>query len=82
MEKIYGWNIVIGDNFYANYDCTIIDVCDVIIGNNVFLRLVFLYLPHPTLLTMQSETPVLNTENRLQFVIMSGLAAVQLLILV
>ena len=32
----YGWNIVIGDNFYANYDCTIIDVCDVIIGNNVF----------------------------------------------
>lgn len=33
----YGCNTVIGDNFYANYDCIIIDVCPVTIGNNVFL---------------------------------------------
>lgn len=32
----YGKNITIGHNFYANYDCIILDVCDVIIGNNVF----------------------------------------------
>ncbi len=32
----YGSNISIGDNFFANYDCIIIDVCDVTIGNNVF----------------------------------------------
>ena len=33
----YGSNIYIGDDFYANYDCIIIDVCDVTIGNNVYL---------------------------------------------
>lgn len=32
----YGCHIFIGENFYANYDCIIIDVCDVTIGNNVF----------------------------------------------
>lgn len=33
----YGCHISIGNNFYANYDCIIIDVCDVNIGDNVFL---------------------------------------------
>lgn len=33
----YGSNISVGNNFYANYDCIILDVCDVSIGNNVFL---------------------------------------------
>lgn len=32
----YGCHISIGENFYANYDCIIIDVCDVEIGDNVF----------------------------------------------
>lgn len=32
----YGCHISIGDNFFANYDCIIIDVCKVTIGNNVF----------------------------------------------
>lgn len=32
----YGCHISIGENFYSNYDCIIIDVCDVKIGNNVF----------------------------------------------
>ena len=31
----YGKNIYIGDNFFANYDCIILDVCKVEIGNNV-----------------------------------------------
>ncbi|MDZ7796163.1 MAG: sugar O-acetyltransferase [Candidatus Marinimicrobia bacterium] len=31
----YGSQIRIGDNFFANYDCIIIDVCDVSIGNDV-----------------------------------------------
>ena len=31
----YGCNISIGDNFYANYDCIIVDVCKVEIGKNV-----------------------------------------------
>lgn len=29
--------IYIGENFYANYDCIIVDVCPVNIGDNVFL---------------------------------------------
>jgi maltose O-acetyltransferase len=32
----YGCNISIGENFFANYDCIIIDVCKVEIGTNVF----------------------------------------------
>ncbi len=32
----YGCNTSLGENFYANYDCIIIDVCPVTIGNNVF----------------------------------------------
>lgn len=33
----YGCNTYIGQNFYANYDCIIIDVANVHIGDNVFL---------------------------------------------
>lgn len=33
----YGCRISVGDNFYANYDAIIIDVNDVIIGDNVLL---------------------------------------------
>ena len=31
----YGYNISIGDNFYANYNCTILDCASVTIGDNV-----------------------------------------------
>lgn len=33
----YGYNIEVGENFYANYGCTILDVNKVIIGDNVLL---------------------------------------------
>lgn len=33
----YGSNIHVGENFYANFNCTILDVCEVHIGNNVML---------------------------------------------
>lgn len=33
----YGYNTYVGENFYANFDCTILDVCEVHIGNNVML---------------------------------------------
>lgn len=32
----YGSHIHIGENFYANYDCILLDVCDIKIGKNVF----------------------------------------------
>ncbi|WP_058300834.1 sugar O-acetyltransferase [Gorillibacterium timonense] len=31
----YGYNIEVGNNFYANFNCTILDVGKVIIGDNV-----------------------------------------------
>ena len=31
----YGYNIEVGDNFFANYNLTILDVAKVVIGNNV-----------------------------------------------
>lgn len=33
----FGYNITVGENFFANYDCIILDSNEVIIGNNVFL---------------------------------------------
>lgn len=31
----YGGNITVGENFYANFDCIILDVNEVVIGDNV-----------------------------------------------
>lgn len=31
----YGYNISVGDNFFANFGCIILDVCEVSIGDNV-----------------------------------------------
>lgn len=33
----YGSNISVGENFYANFDCVMLDVARIKIGNNVFL---------------------------------------------
>lgn len=33
----YGYNIYLGKNFYANFDCVILDVCEVHIGDNCLL---------------------------------------------
>jgi maltose O-acetyltransferase len=33
----YGYNIHVGDNFYANYDLIILDVCEVRIGHNCMI---------------------------------------------
>lgn len=33
----YGSNIHVGDNFFANFDCVILDVCEVKIGENCML---------------------------------------------
>ncbi|MGZ9584091.1 sugar O-acetyltransferase [Paenibacillus marinisediminis] len=32
----YGYNIEVGDHFYANFNCVILDGCSVKIGNHVF----------------------------------------------
>jgi maltose O-acetyltransferase len=33
----YGYNISVGENFYANYNCTVLDCAPVTIGDNVLL---------------------------------------------
>lgn len=33
----YGYNIIIGDNFYANHNCVILDCAEVTFGDNVFI---------------------------------------------
>lgn len=33
----YGSYIEVGKNFFANYDCTILDVANVTIGDNCFM---------------------------------------------
>ena len=33
----YGYNIRVGENFYANFDCLLLDVCPITIGNNAML---------------------------------------------
>ena len=33
----YGFHIHVGKNFYANYNCTILDVSEVTIGENCFM---------------------------------------------
>ena len=33
----YGYNISVGDNCYANFDCVLLDVCPIEIGDNCFL---------------------------------------------
>lgn len=33
----YGYNIHVGENFYANFNCTILDICEVRIGDNCML---------------------------------------------
>ncbi|MFC7062684.1 sugar O-acetyltransferase [Halobacillus seohaensis] len=33
----YGYNISVGDDFFANYNCVLLDVCPITIGNRVLL---------------------------------------------
>lgn len=33
----YGYNVEIGENFYANYDCLLLDICPIVIGKNAML---------------------------------------------
>ncbi|MDE7384168.1 MAG: sugar O-acetyltransferase, partial [Anaeroplasmataceae bacterium] len=45
----YGFNIHIGDHFYANFDCVFLDVAPIIFGDHVFIapRCCFYTAGHP-----------------------------------
>lgn len=41
----YGFNIYVGENFYVNFDCVFLDVCEIRIGDNCFFVLgVYIYI--------------------------------------
>ncbi len=49
IKMDYGFNIHIGENFYANFDCVFLDVAPIIFGDNVFVapRCCFYTAGHP-----------------------------------
>ena len=53
----YGFNIFIGEKFYANYDCIILDVTKVQIGDNVFFgpRVCLYTAGHPIVAASRRE---------------------------
>lgn len=53
----YGYNIHLGENFYANYDLLILDVCEVRIGRSAFIgpRVSLCAAGHPVEATPRSE---------------------------
>ena len=53
----YGCHISVGENFYANYDCIMVDVCEIFIGVNVLLApLVGIYTAgHPIDAAVRNE---------------------------
>jgi maltose O-acetyltransferase len=56
----YGYNIHLGTNFYANFDLTILDVCEVVIGKNCMIgpRVSIFTAGHP----LDAETRVSGLE--------------------
>lgn len=57
----YGANTTIGDNFYANYDCVLLDVAPIKIGNNV------MFGPRVSLLTPEHPIDSHVRNNGLEF---------------
>jgi acetyltransferase-like isoleucine patch superfamily enzyme len=53
----YGYNIEIGENFYANHDCVILDPGKVTFGDNVFIgpNCGFYTAGHPTDVEMRNK---------------------------
>lgn len=57
----YGLNTKIGDNFYANYNLTVLDTCPVVLGNNEFFGPnITLATPLHGLLYTDRNTQVIN----------------------
>lgn len=72
----YGYNIHFGENFYANFNCVYLGVCEIRIGDNCFIEYIFILQHIHWILT--SENPGLNRENRLALETMCGLVVAQL----
>ena len=74
----YGFHIEVGKNFFANYNCTILDVAKVKIGDNCQMapNVAIYTAGHPV--HPAEETVRMNTALKLPSEIMSGLAEIPL----
>ena len=57
----YGWNIEVGENFFANYNLTILDVGKVVIGKMRRLPRMYLFIRQVIRCIRIPETPVMST---------------------
>jgi maltose O-acetyltransferase len=71
----YGYNIYLGKNFYANFDCVMLDVCPVHIGDNCMLAPGVHIYTAPIPLDAEERNSGVEFGNRSTLAIMSGLAA-------
>ena len=70
----YGCNIEIGENFYTNHNCVILDGAKVIFGDNVFIAPNCIFPQQGTLLTPISATRGWSTPIPLRWGTMFGSA--------
>lgn len=71
----YGSNTYVGENFFANFDCVILDVCDVKIGDNCMMAPgVHIYIRQHILFIQTSVILEKNMESLLRSATMFGLA--------
>lgn len=71
----YGSNIFVGENFYANFNCTILDTCPVTFGNNVISHRTSAFIRPPIRLIRSNGTVERSTANRSRSVTTPGSAA-------
>ena len=70
----YGWNIKVGDNFYANHNLTVLDAGGVTFGDMSSSALTAASTPPATRWTRPEEIPAWNMPTRLLLATMSGSA--------
>ena len=68
----YGSHIEVGKNFFANYNCTLLDVAKIKIGDNCQMA------PNVAIYTQLVEIPPMSTAKKSQSVTMYGSVATQL----
>lgn len=74
----YGFHIEVGKNFFANYNCTILDVAKVKIGDNCQMAPNVASILQVIRCIRRQETVRMNTALKLPSEIMSGLAEIPL----
>lgn len=78
----YGFNIEAGKNLFVNYNCTIIDVAKVKIGDNCFIAPNVQFIQPVIQFILLPAIPCMSMVSKLLLVIIVGLVAIALFALV